>query len=78
MTYHTRNCTTIDDPTQGSAFHELVVLPTLAPRLARPYRVPGTDVVYNMEFSQNTQGNHAIIYLVDPIHYAYHSCFSID
>jgi hypothetical protein len=32
----------LDDPNQGSAFHELVVLPTLAPELARPYNVPGT------------------------------------
>ena len=35
-----------------SAFHELVVLPTLAPQLARPYRVPGTDKWYNLEFLQ--------------------------
>jgi hypothetical protein len=35
---------------QGSAFQELVVLPTLAPELARPYTVPGTDVTYNLEF----------------------------
>ena len=32
----------LDDPNQGSAFHEIVVLPTLAPHLARPYIVPGT------------------------------------
>ena len=50
------NRTTLNDPIQGSPFHEIVVLPTLAPHLARPYRVPGTDVTYNMEFSQNTQG----------------------
>ena len=31
-----------NDPRQGSAFHELVVLPTLAPQLARPYVVPGS------------------------------------
>jgi len=31
-----------DDPNQGSAFHELVALPTLAPHLARPYHLPGT------------------------------------
>jgi len=55
MSYRTRNRTRVDDPAQGSAFHELVVLPTLAPHLARPYQVPGTDIVYNMEFSQNTQ-----------------------
>jgi hypothetical protein len=35
-----------------SAFHELVVLPTFAPQLARPYRVPGTDRWYNLEFLQ--------------------------
>ena len=56
MTYRTRNRTRLDDPTQGSAFHELVVLPTLAPHLARPYHVPGTDIVYNTEFARNTQG----------------------
>jgi hypothetical protein len=26
----------------GSAFHELIILPTVAPDLMRPYRVPGT------------------------------------
>lgn len=31
-----------NDPHQDSAFHELVVLPTLAPQLARPYVVPGS------------------------------------
>jgi len=31
-----------DNPNQGSAFHELVVLPTLAPHLSRPYHPPGT------------------------------------
>ncbi|KAF8868520.1 hypothetical protein CPB84DRAFT_1857570 [Gymnopilus junonius] len=31
-----------DDPKQGSAFHELVILPTVAPQLARPYHLPGT------------------------------------
>jgi hypothetical protein len=36
------NRTTLSDPHQGSAFHELVLLPTLAPELARPYHVPGT------------------------------------
>jgi hypothetical protein len=36
------NHTTLGDPHQGSAFHELVLLPTLAPELARPYYVPGT------------------------------------
>ncbi|KAF9053261.1 hypothetical protein BJ165DRAFT_1523972 [Panaeolus papilionaceus] len=30
------------NPIQGSAFHELVVLPTFAPELAHPYHVPGT------------------------------------
>jgi hypothetical protein len=36
------NCTALKDPNQGTAFHELVVLPTLAPELARPYHFPGT------------------------------------
>ena len=31
-----------NDPRQGSAFHELVVLPTLTPQLAHPYVVPGS------------------------------------
>ncbi|KAG1782520.1 hypothetical protein EV702DRAFT_1192190 [Suillus placidus] len=32
-----------DVPRQGSAFHELVTLPTLAPHLAQPYQVPGLN-----------------------------------
>ncbi|KAJ7715686.1 hypothetical protein B0H16DRAFT_1741745 [Mycena metata] len=40
----TRN---LGNTAQGSAFHELVVVPTLAPELARPYQVPGTDIVFN-------------------------------
>jgi hypothetical protein len=35
-----------------SAFWELIVLPTFAPHLARPYRVPGLAKVYNSEFSR--------------------------
>ena len=31
-----------NDPHQGSAFHELVVLLTLTPQLAHPYVVPGS------------------------------------
>ena len=30
----------LSDPNQGSAFHELITLPTLAPHLARPYHAP--------------------------------------
>ena len=56
MVYRTRNRIRNDTPTPGSAFHELVVLPTFAPQLARPYRVPGMDTVYNMEFANQTQG----------------------
>lgn len=56
MAYRPRNHTSNGAPTSGSAFHELVVLPTFAPHLARPYRVPGTDIVYNAEFSGQTQG----------------------
>lgn len=41
--------------TQGSAFHELVVLPTLAPHLARPYRVPGTDYLQLRVLSKFTR-----------------------
>jgi hypothetical protein len=40
-----------------SSFWELIVLPTLAPQLAHPYRVPGTDKVYNTEFGSNS-GRH--------------------
>ncbi|KAJ7656073.1 hypothetical protein DFH06DRAFT_1411823 [Mycena polygramma] len=32
-------------PVQGSAFHELVVAPTLTPEMARPYQIPGTTTV---------------------------------
>jgi len=31
-----------NSPNTGSAFHEIIVLPTMAPDLARPYQVPGT------------------------------------
>jgi hypothetical protein len=31
-----------NDPRQGSAFHEILLLPTVAPHLARPYYTPGT------------------------------------
>ena len=55
MAYHTRNRTR-NNATQGSAFQELVVLPMFAPHLARLYRVPGTDIVYNTEFADQTQG----------------------
>ncbi|KAJ7936229.1 hypothetical protein B0H13DRAFT_2453062 [Mycena leptocephala] len=34
-----------NNPGQGSAFHELVVVPTLAPQLARPYHIPGSSIV---------------------------------
>jgi len=56
MTYRTHNHTRLDNPTQGSGFHELVVLLTLAPHLARLYWVPGTNLIYNTKFAQNTQG----------------------
>jgi hypothetical protein len=36
------NHTTLGDPHQGLAFHELILLPTLAPELTHPYYVPGT------------------------------------
>ncbi|KAJ6556130.1 hypothetical protein B0H19DRAFT_1376984 [Mycena capillaripes] len=35
------------NPGQGTAFHELVVAPTFTPDLARPYQVPGSDIVIN-------------------------------
>lgn len=37
---HTR--TSGRDPRQGSMFNEIVMLPTFAPDIARPYHVPGT------------------------------------
>jgi len=36
------NCTTLNDPNQGTSFRELVILPMLAPELACLYHVPGT------------------------------------
>jgi hypothetical protein len=36
---HTR--TSGKDPRQGSMFCETVLLPTLAPQIARPYHLPG-------------------------------------
>ena len=38
-----------NDPHQGSAFHELVILPTLTPNLACPYYTPGTPEYYAAE-----------------------------
>ncbi|KAJ6610976.1 hypothetical protein B0H10DRAFT_2224559 [Mycena sp. CBHHK59/15] len=35
------------NPAQGTAFHGLVVAPTFTPDLARPYNIPGTDIVLN-------------------------------
>ena len=37
------------NPSQGSAFHKLVVLPTVAPQLARSYYIPGTPEYYAAE-----------------------------
>lgn len=41
---------TLENPVQGTAFHELVVLPTVAPHLARPYVVPGAAATDSMLF----------------------------
>lgn len=38
-----------NDPCQGSAFQELLVLPTLAPQLAHPYYTPGTPEFHTAE-----------------------------
>ncbi|KAJ6622608.1 hypothetical protein B0H10DRAFT_2214248 [Mycena sp. CBHHK59/15] len=35
------------NPSQGTAFHELIVAPTFTPDLARPYHVPGTNTIIN-------------------------------
>ncbi|KAJ7152068.1 hypothetical protein C8R46DRAFT_1303587 [Mycena filopes] len=32
---------------QGSAFHEIIVVPTFVPHLAQPYQIPGTDNTIN-------------------------------
>jgi len=44
-----------NNPRQGSAFHELVVLPTIAPQLARPYYAPGTPEYYAAEAARRQQ-----------------------
>jgi len=44
-----------NNPRQGSAFHELVVLPTLAPQLARPFFVPGTPEHHAAEAARRQQ-----------------------
>jgi len=44
-----------NDPRQGSAFHELVVLPTLAPQLARTYHIPGTPEYHAAEAGRHQQ-----------------------
>ena len=37
---------------QGTAFHEIITLPTLAPNLARPYFLPGTPEYYAAQAQQ--------------------------
>jgi len=44
-----------NNPHQGSAFHKLVVLPTVAPQLVRPYHVPGTPEYYAAEAARRQQ-----------------------
>jgi len=44
-----------NDPRQGSAFHELVVLPTIAPQLARPYYAPGTPEYHAAEAARRQE-----------------------
>jgi len=44
-----------NDPRQGSAFHELLVLPTLAPNLARPYYTPGTPEYHAAEAARRQE-----------------------
>ncbi|KAJ7787314.1 hypothetical protein B0H14DRAFT_3580520 [Mycena olivaceomarginata] len=40
------------NPGQGTAFHELVVVPTFTPELARPYQVPGGDLIIHPQVPQ--------------------------
>ncbi|KAJ7179952.1 hypothetical protein C8R43DRAFT_941689 [Mycena crocata] len=42
------------NPGQGTAFHELVVLPTFAPEHARPYTLPGTSTTIDPLVSTHT------------------------
>ena len=58
----TPNARWTNDARQGSAFHELLVLPTLAPNLARPYytvlglrtvRNTGTAVINTVQTGKN-------------------------
>jgi len=44
-----------NDPRQGSAFHEILVLPTVAPHLARPYYTPGTAEYHAAEAARHQQ-----------------------
>jgi hypothetical protein len=39
-----------------SIFYETVVLPTLAPHNARPFRLPGMNKVWNAEFAHQAPG----------------------
>ncbi|KAJ7351564.1 hypothetical protein DFH08DRAFT_957872 [Mycena albidolilacea] len=40
------------NPGQGTAFHELVVVPTFTPELVRPYQVPGGDLIIHPQVPQ--------------------------
>ncbi|KAJ7891690.1 hypothetical protein B0H14DRAFT_2560736 [Mycena olivaceomarginata] len=40
------------NPGQGTAFHELVVVPTFTPELTRPYQVPGGDLIIHPQVPQ--------------------------
>jgi hypothetical protein len=40
------------NPGQGTAFHELVVVPTFTPELARPYQVLGGDLIIHPQVPQ--------------------------
>ena len=61
----TPNARWTNDTQQGSAFHELLVLPTLAPNLARPYYTPGTPEYHAAEAARRqeaaAEGNPAFI-----------------
>jgi hypothetical protein len=57
-----------NNPNPGSAFHELIVLPTVAPDLVRPYQVPGTVAIIPDTAVAQAQSNgmyHAVYWLFD-------------